>query len=328
MNAYAQKSTRAQILYLRRHAEAFAQEFGLEGSRISVLAHAYNTTFRVEHPVRGKFALRININSPRSPGNVISEVAWLIDLEQRGAATLRLLPSPAGDYVISRTSDLFDRPLVAVCSHWVEGRTLSNKPSYRELYMLGSLTRKLHESKPEMPGSAELAVQQDTLLGDKWTLPDRGFQSDALEECLALAESSLAKLRSVQPAQLIHFDLHQWNLKRKGDRLIALDFDDCRLAPPLMDAAISLHYLRGVRGISVDEPYFQGFGARPEDVGLTSFEFESLVMGRRLMLVNAYFDMVMSGGPDRNEYARIAIRRAEHFLKQKVYDPPSVPADR
>lgn len=323
MPAYAQLSRLSQIARLRPYAIEFAARFGLAGSRISVATHAYNTTFRLDHP-QGRFALRINVNSIREPGHILTEAAWLDVLEREGAPTLRLRRTPEGESVVIGEIGPLGRPLMAVCSHWIEGRKLSSAPSDRDVREVGKLTAQLHKSRPALPPEAVPAPVTNSLMGDAWIMPDRGFGSAALEDALALSESALTKLCAIQPAQLLHYDLHQWNLKKTDRGLVALDFDDCRLAPPLMDAAITHYYMRGVRGKAIDKPYFEGLGYWPADAGLSEFEFESLVFGRRIMLANAFFSMAMTTGPRPEEYAQATVDRAEHFMRTKVYDPRSL----
>ncbi len=323
MPTYSERTRLAQIALLRPFAREFAAEFGLANARIRLATHAYNTTFRLDHP-SGTYALRINVNSDRAPEHIRTEVAWLESLAAEGAPTLRLRQAQNGESIVMRPTGPLGRPLMAVCSHWIGGRRISMAPTDRDVREVGQLTARLHRSRPILPSGAVPAPDSDTLMGIKWALPDHGFRSAALEDALALSESALARLRTLQPVQLIHYDLHQGNLKRSAEGLIVLDFDDCRLSPPFMDCAITHYYMRGIRGKAIDKPYFQGLGYLPSNTGLTDKEFECLVFGRRIMLANAFFTMVLSDWLVPEEYARETVSRAEQFMQTFVYDPPTM----
>ena len=73
-------STAAQVARIRRTAFAALADYPLEVARLRLLNHGFNTTYRVDTTDGRRFALRINVNSRRSPQNLAAEVAWLTAL--------------------------------------------------------------------------------------------------------------------------------------------------------------------------------------------------------------------------------------------------------
>ena len=59
----------------------------------------------------------------------------------------------------------------------------------------------------------------------------------------------------------LHLDMHFGNVKLLGDRLAVLDFDDSMWAYPVQDIAVSLYYLRYLRGLGADvlTPFKSGY---------------------------------------------------------------------
>ena len=92
MIAFADLPRGAQLVQLRRAALKVLERYGLGASRLRLLDHGYNTTFRVDAADGRRFALRINVNSRRSLANVRAEIEWVAAL---GRETALHLPHPA-----------------------------------------------------------------------------------------------------------------------------------------------------------------------------------------------------------------------------------------
>ncbi len=69
-----------QIALMRAMAQDIMTRFDVEVASIDSINHGYNSTFAVETVGGAKYALRINVNSPRTPENLFAEVEWMNQL--------------------------------------------------------------------------------------------------------------------------------------------------------------------------------------------------------------------------------------------------------
>jgi hypothetical protein len=125
----------------------------------------------------------------------------------------------------------------------------------------------------------------------------------------------------------MHADLHLYNLKFHRGRLSIFDFDDAVTSWPVMDPAITLWYLRREpRGAELECHFWGGLGAGPEEFGVSAEDFETLVAGWTLVLVN---DIVGTTNAETKKEIPRFVRRSEavlrHYLKTGCYAPNEVP---
>ena len=76
----------------------------LDVNEVSLINNEYNATFKVTAADSTNYALRININSPRSAENIRAEVAWVKFLENvDGILTPRPIANRSGKFVTTVT---------------------------------------------------------------------------------------------------------------------------------------------------------------------------------------------------------------------------------
>ena len=124
--------TRAgQILRLRETAFAALARYPLEVSRITLIHHGFNTTFRVETADGGRYALRINVNSSRTLANIETELAWTAAL---AADTSLHVPTPQlnndGQAITMVYSPVMQRELPTALFGWLRGQNLEAGKDY------------------------------------------------------------------------------------------------------------------------------------------------------------------------------------------------------
>jgi Ser/Thr protein kinase RdoA (MazF antagonist) len=321
---YAERSYQGQVAVLRPLAKQLAQDFGLQPTKIKLANHGYNTTFRIK-TAQHDYALRINVSSQRSTQNVAAEIAWTSQLAESGNISVpKPIASPNGEHVLYAHSPLFTKPLAAVLYTWLPGRPFPERPSLQTYTHLARITKYLHDHPPILPSNATLPSIADSLLGNPLNFHKHGVRGhdQIFTEVREIANQALKKLAKSNPPQAIHYDLHYGNLLMNKATIHVIDFDDCIIAPPLLDVAISFFYFRrDPNGIKKEPAYWQALGSHYSDHGLTTQEFESLIAARRLLLANEI--LTMENAEIRAMipvYTAGTVHKLTEFLKTGRYD--------
>ncbi len=326
MKAYDDLSSRGQARRLKTVAENLASQFDLVKPRLHLLHHGFNTTFEVTD-ANGHFALRVNTNSVSKTEALAAEIAWI-----RAIATDTDISVPhpqatkEGCYTATAFSEDFGRNVVGVLYSWLPGHNLDKCPNTMAYEQLGQLMAELHRHGRDftLPEGASLRLVGDILDHRDLLIVGRPEVEDlgVFEAVQAEANAVFAKMRT-QPDFPIHCDLHAANLKWNKRRLSVFDFDDCARGWPFLDAAISMFYLRRYPdAANLESAFWRGFGSSVEAMGFTNREFEALVAGRGLMLMNELqvmntADLAAIRGP----YITVTEKRLRHFLDTGTFDP-------
>ncbi|MFZ4507897.1 MAG: phosphotransferase enzyme family protein [Fimbriimonas sp.] len=310
---FAALSNRQQIGLVRRALVKILPSH----SSLSLATHSFNTTFRLQIG-SDSFAIRVNINSQRTPSEVRGEVALVEVLAESGEVHV---PRPApifdGSPITFVSVPGFEVPRPVVAYEWLSGRHFADSP--RLWHRVGSSLRAIQRATKdlELPDGCERPVLKDVLDGLLWRLEGAEFS-----EALAIANAALESLNH-QPRQLLHFDLHPGNLKVHEDQVSVFDFDDSVWSWTAADVAQSLFYARSARNSRESESEFwRGFGLKPEDLGTSMSQIEALVAGRALLLAD---DLAGTINAELREmiprYLEVTRKRIRHFLSTGVFDP-------
>lgn len=137
-------------------------------------------------------------------------------------------------------------------------------------------------------------------------LPAGGLE--VVERALGIVEPRLA---SVADRQIVHGDLHMWNVHARRDELWALDFEDIMWASRAQDIAISLYYLddRPDRSELI-EAFRRGY-EQIVDWPTDDAELGTFMAARRLMFMNYVFNIDMD---DLDEFLVRSVGHLETFL--------------
>ncbi len=321
-------STRQQIYQLRRAATEVLAHWPIEVARLRLLNHDYNTTFRVETPAGDRFALRLNVNSRRTPGNLNAEAAWLAALATETDLKVPVpQPTRAGRLRAEVYVGSLGRTLPAVLMSWLPGPELGFRASATRTRHVGRLTAHLHRHAETwmMPSDADLPLFEDPLFND----PDRltgnpdidAISADASEvvaEALTRTRIGFSQMGRAATPRPLHADLHGANLKWHQGELAVFDFDDSGLATPLLDLAISAYYLRPNEPTEV--ALLEGYAEVEQLPDYSREQFEALVASRNLLMMN---DIVASSTAAIREmtprYLRNSIRKLRQYLDTEVY---------
>lgn len=257
---------RAQIVRLRRLAQAALATYNLPPARLTLLVHLFNTTFQVDTSDGQRYVMRINRSIASTVEGVLSELEWLTALRRD---TRLEVPRPVqtGEgalLTVASTPDL-SRPNICVLFRWMPGRKIRLGLTPGHLEQVGELMAHIqnHASQWERPPSFKRGRVDWPIKSAQWK-PDPFAPEilsdiyDLVAETLSQAEAEqinavFERARSAQKALgtgkdvfgLIHADLHYGNLLFAPGTLRAIDFDDCGFGSVLYDPAVMLNALIG-----------------------------------------------------------------------------------
>lgn len=340
---FAELSERAQVARLRPLATAALARYPITVERLRLLNHGFNTTFRVDTADGQRFALRLNVNSRRTPGNLAAETAWLRAL---AADTELVVPVPqmADDGEVTELMPFEDlgRPVAATLFSWLPGRDVGDEPTLDQMRAVGRAAATLHEHAAgwSLPPGAELPTidrplmdvenrfdaDHELLTPDRRTVIDATFaEVQARYDELLLVGGSGSGGGAGPKRQPLHADLHNANLKWHRGHLAVFDFDDSGIGVPIQDLAIAAYYLRDAP--EHEAAMHEGYAAVRALPDHTTAQYEAIVASRNLVLLNDVFATTI---PEWRamlpRYLANSIVKLRHYLDTGVYrhDVPGV----
>ena len=274
---------------MRRLAFAALEQFDLRVAKIRLANHGFNTTFKVQAEDGQLFALRINLNSRKSPSDVLAEIEWIEALSIQGdIAVARPVRTANGDkFAKVDTGD--GRVSIAVLFSWLPGKVF-DEPSGKQVYAMGQAMAHLHASGSRWrPSSRATLVRIDGIfMGLENNIANdsrvgRDVQG-LVTETLAICEETFSNLRRRFDVQPIHADLHPGNILWNEGTAAVIDFDDMGLGLIAQDIAIAIYYLRGEG--DREARFLTGYKSIAPLPHIESIELEALIASRNLMLLS------------------------------------------
>jgi Ser/Thr protein kinase RdoA (MazF antagonist) len=319
---YANLDTDAQVALLTEHAAEVLKHYELgEVTEIESINHEYNSTFAVRCADGTRYALRINVNSPRNTANVLAELEFINHLKANtDLAFASPISNTSSDFFTVVANESMNRPLVSVLFSWLEGEELGEEPTAEQLFALGAGMAKMHDAAAgfELRDGAELPNLRDVLWLTDDLLTTEVSQLSSEEK--ALVRAALVKIDGVvkglferDSVRLIHADMHGWNLMWHDGVLSIFDFDDCGIGLPIQDLYTALYYLDTDEQDAALKAGYASVRPIPEH---TEFEAKALLLQRRIILLNYLFE---TSTPEHREilpkYKIETMRRINVFLE-------------
>lgn len=294
--SFASLTVEQQIQSLIPAANSVLENYELGSvSSVESINHEYNSTFRVETSSGAKFALRVNVNSPRSIKNLNAEVEWLDQLATSGVVRVCVpIANRSGDLVTEVWHEPSGRKLKAVLFEWLEGSEFGDEPTIEQLFALGATMAKLHEQAltVRFSDSAELPNLRDFFWGAENILT--GPNSPLDDEARGIIANAIAKINEIVDALFlrdiarpIHADLHGWNVMWHKGEVSVFDFDDSGFGLPLQDLATALYYLDTDEQ---NEAMLAGYASVRTVPEYSEHEFKALMLHRRISLLNYLYE--------------------------------------
>lgn len=267
-------------------------QYELDEYEAESINHEFNSTFKVTAGSGEKFALRINVNSSRSPENLNAEIFWITSI--KSVTVPKPLLNRDGSAVSHGWHAATNCNLAAVLYTWLEGEEPGDEPSEDQLFALGAAMAKLHLESADLvlPPGCELTDYTDVFWGEKNLLtgPESKLTTDEqakVTDVLARVSTALVELRGDAKLQPIHADLHPWNVMWHQGELAVFDFDDSGLGLPIQDLMTSLYYLDTPEQ---DAALLAGYASVAPVPEHTTEQRQLLMLQRRLLLLNYLYE--------------------------------------
>lgn len=312
----------AQVEVLRAVALTACDGFGLAVRGLSLVLHAYNTTFKVETADGGVLALRVNTNSHSEPAHIVAQQEWLHAIAGQGLVRVPdPVRTPDGRWAVEVDCPAWGGPLRATVASWLDGEDVGTCDEVQGR-ALGEAMALLHEQAQGfvLPPGADLPVYDTPLLGDEDLLSghdglpsaDRAVLAGALHDLT----SACRAVHAAGPEIVVHADLHGGNLKWHDGRLAVFDVDDCGIGVPALDLAVATFYLRSgdAEGAAVETAVREGYaGIRPLPA-VDDADFEALVAARQLLLANSLLASATAGlRAEAKDYLGVTVDRLRRW---------------
>ena len=322
MSSFAELDTDAQVALLTEHATELLKHYELgEVAKIESINHEYNSTFAVKCADGNRYALRININSPRSAANALGELEFINHLRVSTDLTFASpIANTSGDFFTEVANEAIGKTLLSVLFSWLEGEELGEDPTKEQLFALGAAMAKMHDAAAgfELSAEAELPNLRDVLWLTEDLLTTEVSQLASDEKALVRAaldkiDGVVAGLFARDSVRLIHADMHGWNLMWHDGAVSVFDFDDCGIGLPIQDLYTALYYLDTDEQDAALKAGYESVRPIPEH---TDFEAKALLLQRRIILLNYLFE---TSTPEHREilpkYQVETMRRINVFLE-------------
>jgi Ser/Thr protein kinase RdoA (MazF antagonist) len=151
---------------------------------------------------------------------------------------------------------------------------------------------------------------EDFLLGERSVL--NSDQKAKIAAGRKAIETELSALFSEGQMQLIHADLHGWNLKLHDGQLAVFDFDDSGLGLPIQDLATAIYYLDTDEQITAMKA---GYASVRQLPNCSENQMKALLLQRRIHLLNYLYE---TQNPEHREllpkYQVETFRRIDAFM--------------
>ena len=180
---YAALDEEGQVEVLRRVALAAAEAFGLGVRDLTLVLHAFNTTFALDTDDGRRLALRVNTNSQSTPAHIAAQQAWLHALAtETDVLVPDPLAAPGGGWHVAVDCPAWGGPLNVTVASWLDGDDVGQCDEEQAL-ALGRTMAVLHDHAEgfTLPPGAHLTLFDEPLCHDRE--PARGRGADAAGPC-------------------------------------------------------------------------------------------------------------------------------------------------
>lgn len=311
--------TQAEATRLLPLAERVLTRYPFDVRDVSHLASHSNVQFRVVTKSGEQFVLRVGTPHANSRTNIDVEVAWLDALHQQTVLeVVRPIRSSSGSLVVDEYDDGIDKERACVLFSWVPGQPMGEGSGTFAYRLLGAMSASLqdHGSQWSPPHGSRMRIWDEVFYyreDDPVILHtpkySHLFELDRLriiEKAIRLSQDVIVESYASGLPQVVHGDLHEWNVHLAGSRIHAFDFEDVMIALPSQDAAISLYSSRTseIRH-DIRHAFRKGFESIAEWPIADERQLDGFCAARQVMLMNyaartlpveestAYLDRVM-----------------------------------
>ncbi|MGH3650925.1 MAG: phosphotransferase enzyme family protein [Acidimicrobiia bacterium] len=250
--------TQAEATRLLPLAERVLGRYPFRTREVSHLATHSNVLYRVVTDSGEQRVLRVGTPHANSRSNIEIEVAWLDAIHRdTDLDVVKPIHATAGGLIVDEFDEGIDKERSCVLFSWIPGQPVASGSGSFAYRLLGTMCASLqvHGRGWTPPPTARprrwdrvfyYQPDLDPVIIDD---PTYGHLFDnsriaTISKAFDLAQGVIADSYVMSSPQIVHGDLHEWNVHLAGGGLYAFDFEDVMLALPAQDAAICLYSSR------------------------------------------------------------------------------------
>ena len=286
---------------LKPLAEQVMRRYDLTVRDVSHLATHSNVMFRVISDDGRQMVLRVGTPEANTRSNLKYETDWLVALNRDTDLDLvRPLPTVSGRFVTDATDPATGQNRPCVLFTWVPGTPVGVGAGSFAYRMIGSMCAQLqNHGKTWLPKDpADLRHWDKVFYYDEALDPvvifneryDHLFQyqrKSLVERCLPIVEKVIKDTWSSGEPQIVHGDLHEWNVHLVGARLYAFDFEDVMIATPAQDVSVCLYSSRSADRVwEIRSAFREGYEEHAKWPVEDDEQLDGLHAARQIMLMN------------------------------------------
>jgi Ser/Thr protein kinase RdoA (MazF antagonist) len=292
--------TQAEATRLLPLAERVLTRYPYAVREVSHLATHTNVQFRVVAESGEQFVLRAGTPHSNSRTNIDVEVAWLDALRQEtDLEVVRPIRSTDGSLIVDEYDEELGKERACVLFSWVPGQPMGEGSGTFAYRLLGAMSASLqqHGRQWSPPRGAHMRIwdevfyyrEEDPVIlhTPKYS---HLFDMDRLrtiEKALRLSQDVIVASYESGLPQVVHGDLHEWNVHLAVSRIHAFDFEDVMIALPAQDASISLYKSRTSEiKDDIRTAFRKGFESVAEWPIVDENQLDGFHAARQVMLMN------------------------------------------
>ncbi len=265
------------------------------------LATHSNVMYRVITESGQQLVLRVGNPHANTRSNIDFEVAWLDALNtETSLDVVTPIRTAGGGLVVDEFDSDLGKERPCVLFTWVPGAPLGDGAGQFGYRVLGQMSASLQQHgktwEPPQVGQmrswdrifyygAEMdpVIIDDPLYGHLFEAPRRGL----IKKAGRIATKVIRESWADGVAQVVHGDLHEWNVHVARSRLHAFDFEDVMIALPAQDVAISLYHSRDSdQRHDIRKAFRRGYEEVAEWPIVDESQLDGFHAGRQVMLMN------------------------------------------
>lgn len=319
MKPWAELTEAGKFRRLRPLAMTALEQYDVEPVRLRLVGGFTNAIYRVD-TTDGPLALRIDYLQEHPDESTEVELAWLDALaEETDIDVARIVHARNGEPKVFAEAPGVPGARRCTLLEWIPGKPLEDDMTPQRFHQLGVLSARLRlHGASFRPPRRPMAMNTVFYWPDDpvvYHLPEHahhftGDRMDLIERTIAVVEPAFRGLDPAE-AQVIHADLHLWNVHVYRNRMIALDFEDVAWGHPVQDVAITLFYGRTDPTYpDLRRAFEEGYRSSTHWPVTYDGELEHFMAARTVMFIN--FVLNLDDGP--LDFYDVAFDRLRSFL--------------
>lgn len=282
-------------------ARTVLDRYPFEVKELEHLATHSNVMYRVVTDDGRQRVLRVGRPEANTRTNIEYEIAWLSALQRdTDLEVVHPIPTGYGGLIVEAAEEGSPVKRPCVLFSWIPGEPLADGSGTFGYRLLGQMCASLHQHgatwRPDNPAGMrrwDEVFYYDPAIDpvvinegrfDHLFNPTRRLKIHRAGE---LAQKVIDAELEANPAQVVHGDLHEWNVHVVGSRLYAFDFEDVMMATKTQDISVCLYSSRASdRAKEIRAAFRRGY----EQVAPWPIEDDEVLVGlhaaRQIMLMN------------------------------------------